>query len=220
MRRIIPFTLLLGFVVFAVPSNAQNKIKDVNATVVNEPTVHVGTMPDVNIGNEPTVQVGNDEFSPVPVTIADGANSRQLYQSTHFAVIKPDVTGPGTAFTVEIDDVPSGMRLVVESVSLSLVECDIGLMERAYIRSFSPNAFIFLPLLNNPSSASSGVCDNPPDFEAFYQGNNFLTKIYLENDPVSGAPKIVVEVNQQLEPISRGSFEVTLVGYLEPIATP
>jgi len=45
MRKIIPFAVLLGLVVFAVPAYAPPPSREV--VVVNEPTVHVGTMPVV-----------------------------------------------------------------------------------------------------------------------------------------------------------------------------
>ena len=51
MRKIISLTVVLILVVFAIPAHADPKPKDVNATVVNEPTVHVGSMPEGCCGN-------------------------------------------------------------------------------------------------------------------------------------------------------------------------
>jgi hypothetical protein len=222
MRKIVFLSLALTLAAFAIPAHADPKPKDVNATVVNEPTVHVGTMPDVNfdgdvsVVNEPTVQIGNDEASPVPVTIVDGANTRQLYQSLHSASISP----PANNVDVDIDDIPEGMRLVVESVSLSLLECDFGLVEYVRIRSYAPTeSYIMLPLLNNPSDAYYSSCALP-DYRAFYQSNNFLTKFYLENHASFGPPVIRVNVNTQLGATSSARLYVTLVGYLESITSP
>jgi len=71
------------------------------------------------------------------------------------------------------------MRLVVESVSLSLLECNVGLMQHAHIRDYSSNTYMMLPLLNNSRSATYGICGDPPgsSFDAFYQSNHFSTKL-------------------------------------------
>ena len=143
------------------------------------------------------------------------------FQSTYAASIVPGVTGGGTAFTIEIDDIPDDMRFVVESVSLSLRECDDGLVESAHIRDYSNNTYMMLPLLNNYRSAKSGICGTPPGVSnAFYQSNHFSTTFYLANEIRRGGPVIVVSVDQDLEPVSLGTIFVTLSGYLESYISP
>lgn len=78
MKRIAYLIAFLGLVLFSVPAHADDdhgKKKPQNVNVVNEPTVHVGTMPDVNfvgdvnVTNTPLdVNVTNE---PLKVVVTD-----------------------------------------------------------------------------------------------------------------------------------------------------
>jgi hypothetical protein len=175
------------------------------------PPVSVSGTSDVNVTNQ--LEIGNTESNPVPVSVINDGGSSQLYQGLFAATINPS---SGTYVRVDIDDIPNDMRVVVESISFSLTECDSGLVSRIYIRTFKPtHAYFELPLLNNNRNILMPLCD---DSMAVYQSNNFLTKFYLQNSTSAiTLPHIILLGDPDLTDSPRANLLVTIVGYLEPI---
>jgi len=108
MRKVIPFIVLLGLVVFAGPAYAPPASRDVN--VVNEPTVHVGTMPDVNIDGD--VNVVNE---PNVNAYQAGKWSVNIESATKTMKEFSDVYPGGSGFR-QVYQVPTGKRFILTDV--------------------------------------------------------------------------------------------------------
>jgi len=113
MKRIAILTVLLVFVAFAMSAYA----KDKKVIVVNEPTVHVGSMPDVNVAtmphvnidSMPDINIANTDLNPVPVI--DAAAFQPFQERIYFSLVQGDCGKTGE-FAV-----PLGKRAVIEHFS-------------------------------------------------------------------------------------------------------
>jgi len=100
MKRITVLTVLLGLVVFSMPTQSQPPgRRPSRVVVVNEPTVRVGD-----------VEINNTELNPVPVLNMNGV--MQPFQQKLFFYIEEGSTQEQATF-----DVPRDKQLVIEHVS-------------------------------------------------------------------------------------------------------
>ena len=121
MKQITLFAILLGIVVFAIPTDAAPPQKDVNATIVNTPVPIQG---DVNITNTSlpvsgTVDIGN---TPLPVTVENAGNESIVRVPFQFEASVDDWTGR-VNFPISLTDLGflTSDRLVIEHISAHLV---------------------------------------------------------------------------------------------------
>lgn len=112
MKKIAVLTVVLALAIFVMPTNAGPPGPPEYVTpveVVNEPTVHVGSMPDVNIAN-----------TPLPVTVTNQTNQVEVRD----ALFRGYILGIGGTETLYIiDPVPAGRVFVLTDID---VRCEAG----------------------------------------------------------------------------------------------
>lgn len=123
MKKIAVLTVVLALAIFVMPTYAGPPEYDIPVEVVNEPTVHVGSMPDVNVAGMVSVDVKNGPDTPIPVD--PGIVDVYVLNSENNAIREPfqHTTGlidlESGQVTIPIFHVPDdGKRLVIEHISV------------------------------------------------------------------------------------------------------
>jgi hypothetical protein len=161
--------------------------------VVNEPTVHIGTIPSVNVGNEPTVHVGS-----MPTAVEREPFQRQVDRGF----------SGGIGITYLFYTVPPDKRLVIEFVSTG-----IDLSINYDVRKFD---------IQIDDGTNKTIHFTPPLVEVYndvslpgarYQGSQ---KVLIHANP-DDEVFVHFDVNQGGGTVTSST---TMSGYLVPVPTP